>query len=199
MATLLYQYDAITKASRNKQLFEFNSFDQVLNKVSYGQGKFSGKLPDYFARLSDGTPASGIVLELITGGVKIKETTSGVNGEWEFTGLDHTKMYDIIAKHPTLEAVISTKRYPKLTLESYPTNVISTVGDVYTRRYIVKGGFAPYAVDVGGSPVTAEINNRLGFINLSATKIATQETYNIVFSSNSGLNTVIQPFIVPAL
>lgn len=180
-------------------VFSHQSLKTNRATLSKGQGFFSGSLPDYFIRYSDNTPAPNIKIELLMEGVKVAETFSDESGAWRFDGLDHTKMYDIVARHPTLESVISSKRYPKLIIQSFQTNFTKTSGSDFTRRYIVKGGTAPYEVDVSVNPVSYVINQDLGIIDLTATKVATEETYLIVFSCQNGTNSVVQSFTVPAL
>lgn len=200
MATLVKTENSlIVSDARNISALSYNSIVNSRPSLSNGQGIFAGKLPDYFARLADGLPATNLVIELYMEGYKVAETTTDVNGAWFFENLDHTKMYDIIAKHPTLEAIISSKRYPKLRLDSIQTNTTKTSGDFFTRRFIVKGGVPPYAVDVITYPVTYTINQDLGIIELTAEKIATEEIYPIIFSCQDNTNIVIQNFVVPAL
>lgn len=149
-----------------------------------GSGVISGLAPNYFARLGDGTPAGNITIELYLNGQRIKRTKTTQNGSWKFDNLNPDLVYDIVARHPFLEGVISTKRQPNkkgITVYELPFN--SSVDENSThvwRRFVVKDFKLPLTIFYGTMfPIEHTIDDTTGLITLKITKQSTEETYPI--------------------
>lgn len=153
-----------------------------------GSGIISGMAPEYFARLGDGTPAANILVELYLNGLRIKITKTSSNGSWKFEDLDPNLLYDVVARHGLLEAVISTKRKPlKQGITVYELPYSPNNDDVSTtaiKRFVVKNFDQPLTVAYGPMfPITQDVNQQTGLVTLRITKQSTEQTYVVRFSS----------------
>lgn len=156
--------------------------------LQIGSGVISGMAPEYFARLGDGTPAANILVELYLNGLRIKITKTSSNGSWKFEDLDPNLLYDVVARHGLLEAVISTKRQPVkqgITVYELPYSPNNDdVSTTATRRFVVKNFDQPLTVSYGPMfPITQNVNQQTGLVTLRITKQSTEQTYVVRFSS----------------
>lgn len=148
-----------------------------------GRGYLAGSLPEYFARYEDGSPATMVKVELWLSGRRVKSTFTDNNGFWSFSDLNPNGLYDIVARHETLEAVISTKRKPiSLGMEVVKNDLPQRTGSTFSQKFIVFKGEAPYEVFVGALPVTYTVDDKNGIITLSATMNGTPQSFLVRIS-----------------
>ncbi len=152
-----------------------------------GAGVISGMAPSYFARLGDGTPASKITIELYFNGRRIKRTRTTADGSWRFDNLNPDMVYDVVARHPFLEAVISTKRKPNdkgMTVYELPVVFGDESVHFQLRKFVVKNHKVPLTISYGEMfPIEQSIDRSTGLVTLKITKQATEQTYPVRFSS----------------
>lgn len=110
-----YQYEHMAEATYIGFYTEVGGF--VPRK---GIGYFSGGYPDHITSV-EGVPASCTVRVLLRrryaepgDGLVVAEVESGVNGVWEITGLDETKLYDVVCRYQGYGDLIISNVAPKV-------------------------------------------------------------------------------------
>ncbi len=159
-----------------------------------GFGYIAGPAPTDHLKNPDGTPAADCKMELYSQGVLVAETRTGPDGSWRFDNLDHTLQYDVVAHHPTLESIISTKRFPSITPVHARVVATFTNPTVISYHCMLTGGFGSgsyAATDLSSSPnVSLTVKER--FLQVNINRTVSDEEYQIQVESSG----VVQPFVI---
>ena len=193
---ILENQSEVLGAVKTLNVLEYSSenFNNIpLSKKGYGY--LAGQSPTEHLKMPDGTPASFCKLELYNNGIKIDETYSDSNGSWKFENLNHNLVYDIIAKHPILEGIVSTKRQPAVMPVDASLIAVFETGAAATYKYHVTGGLGVdtySASDLTASPNVTSIVFKNNILTVDITKTETEENYQIQVESLG----VIEPLVI---
>lgn len=185
-------------APRTLSVIDNHSVAESFNPFFKGPGMLAGLAPIAPARLPGGGAAQNLKVELYLQGVKIDETLTSPDGSWVFYDLQIGKQYDVVARHPNLESIISTKRVPgPMPLTIQPLNVYSDATHSYA-NIIFKGGFGPYDIEELSASPFVTLEKLQGLVRFKAERQATEELYIIRITPTVGDYEEIQ-ITVPSL
>lgn len=144
---------------------------------------FLGGTGPAFAKDVDGNPANGAQVEAYTGGVLRSKTVASSSGVWTINNLDPDKIYDIVGRYSTYDAVISRDRQPKLMELVLIPILEETRGSFRVYRYAIKNFIVPFSINVNGNPITYTADQDTGIIEISVGFDST--SYNVTITDKT--------------